>query len=549
METGRFLLAIVLMVAVIVVTNMLFGPEPPVPPAGGVDTVVVEVPAPRSTPEAPAERAPMPPAVTGAVPAGETDTVVVESPLYRYAFETRGSGIVSAQLLRWESFTRNGPVDLVEDTSGALLSYAVQAAGRRIPLETLPFEVVPAGGLVLEPGSGPETLTFRYRDPAGALVVELAYTFRPDDYAIGVSGEVRVAGDDAPYLLLELGPRLAVNEASAAEDLRALSYVVKSERAGIHSVSLNDVDAERVENGPLTWVAVRNKYFVAAAVAGTEEPFGGVIARPARADHAAELTTTLPVGRDGAVDFVLYLGPQEHERLAALGHDLDDVNPIGWRVFRPIIEPLADVITWALVGMHRALSLAYGWVLILFGILVRVLLWPLNSRAMRSQMKNMEIQPRIKEIQERYRNNPEKLQQEMLRLYREEGFNPLGGCLPLLIPFPVLITLFFVFQNTIEFRGVEFLWLPDLSRPDPFYILPIVLGASMFLLQWMSMRTTPSPNPQMKMMLWFMPAFMVIIFLNLAAGLNLYYAASNLASIPQQLQISRERRRYQAARA
>ena len=115
----------------------------------------------------------------------------------------------------------------------------------------------------------------------------------------------------------------------------------------------------------------------------------------------------------------------------------------------------------------------------------------------------------------------------------------------MLLPFPVLITLFFVFQSTILFRGVDFLWLPDLSRHDPLYILPIVLGVSMFAMQWLSLRTTPQPNPQMKMMMWFMPAFMMVIFLRLASGLNLYYAASTLASIPQQIQIMNERKKAQ----
>ena len=136
----------------------------------------------------------------------------------------------------------------------------------------------------------------------------------------------------------------------------------------------------------------------------------------------------------------------------------------------------------------------------------------------------------------------------MLRLYKEEGFNPVGGCLPMLIPFPLLIALFFVFQSTIEFRGVSFLWLPDLSQADPLYILPVLLGASMFALQWLSMRTAVDQNPQMKFMMYFMPLFMTIIFLNFASGLNLYYAAMNVASVPQQLQIMRERKRWQASR-
>jgi YidC/Oxa1 family membrane protein insertase len=177
---------------------------------------------------------------------------------------------------------------------------------------------------------------------------------------------------------------------------------------------------------------------------------------------------------------------------------------------------------------------------------MRGLLWPLNAKAMRSQLKTMELQPRMKEIQEKYKEKPEQLQKEMMRLYKEEGFNPLGGCLPMLIPWPVLITLFFVFQNTIEFRGVEFLWLPDLSRPDPLYLLPVVLGLSLFALQFMNMRATGSDNPQQKMLMYFMPVMMTVIFLNFASGLNLYYAASNVASLPQQIQIIGERKRAKA---
>jgi len=172
-------------------------------------------------------------------------------------------------------------------------------------------------------------------------------------------------------------------------------------------------------------------------------------------------------------------------------------------------------ITWALLQMHSALGLGYGWVLILFGFLVRFVLWPLNATAMRSQMKNMEMQPRIKEIQARYKGNPEQLQKEMLRLYKEEGFNPMGGCLPMFLPFPVLITLFFVFQGTIEFRGVSFLWLPDLSRADPLYILPVALGLSMFVQQWLNTRSMKDQPAQMKYMTWIMPIFLTVLCLYL----------------------------------
>jgi YidC/Oxa1 family membrane protein insertase len=217
------------------------------------------------------------------------------------------------------------------------------------------------------------------------------------------------------------------------------------------------------------------------------------------------------------------------------------VNPYGW-VLRPIIQPIANIIARILVWMHQTFSVAYGWVLILFGIAVRIVLWPLNQKAMRSSMAMQAVQPEIKAIQERHKQDPQQLQKEMMKLYKEHGVNPLGGCLPMLLPMPVLFALFFVFRETIEFRGVPWLWIPDLSRADPLYIIPVVMGLSMFVVSKLGQRGVP-PNPQTKMMLYFMPGMLTVLFLKFSAGLNLYYAVSNIASIPQQWMISQERLR------
>ena len=195
--------------------------------------------------------------------------------------------------------------------------------------------------------------------------------------------------------------------------------------------------------------------------------------------------------------------------------------------------------------MHETLNLGYGWVLILFGLAMRVLLWPLNQKAMRSSMAMQAVQPEMKAVQERYKEDPQRMQQEVMKLYKEHGVNPLGGCLPMLIPMPILFALFFVFRETIEFRGVPFLWLPDLSRPDPLFIIPIAMGLSMFGVMRIGQIGVP-PNPQTKMMLYVMPGFLTFIFLKLSAGLNLYYAVSNIASIPQQWLIAQQRLKRQA---
>jgi YidC/Oxa1 family membrane protein insertase len=164
---------------------------------------------------------------------------------------------------------------------------------------------------------------------------------------------------------------------------------------------------------------------------------------------------------------------------------------------------------------------------------------------MRANMQLQSVQPLMKEIQEKHKNDPQKVQQEMFKLYKEHGVNPLGGCWPMLLPMPVLFALFFVFQNTIELRGASFLWLPDLSRPDPLYIIPVLMGLSMFGLSKVG-QMGMEPNPQMKMMLYVMPAMMTFLFLNFASGLNLYYAVSNIASIPQQWLLARERQKRTA---
>jgi YidC/Oxa1 family membrane protein insertase len=416
-----------------------------------------------------------------------------------------------------------------------------------VDLGALPF-TPSTRHLVLAENGAPQTLRLTHTS-AQYGTIEVLYEFVPDDYLIEVKVTAR-GQRPADRLYVNLGPTLAINEARASEDQHALAYVVNSRDRGIQSLPLRSLKEQRIEEGPLDWVALKNKYFVTAAVVDTtagSRPFGGLIANDHQARYAASLTATLPPTDDGSFSYRLYLGPQEYERLVAVGSKFQDVNPMGWRVFRPILRPLAAIITWALITIHGILNISYGWVLILFGILIRLAMWPLNAKAMRSQMKSMELQPRLKEIQTRYKDQPEQLQREMLKFYKEEGFNPMGGCLPMLIPMPVLITLFFVFQNFIEFRGVPFLWLPDLSRADPYYILPIVLGATIFVQQIISMKTMP-PNPQMKFMLYFMPLFMVVIFLNLASGLNLYYAAQNLPGFFQQLQMTKERVRYQRER-
>jgi YidC/Oxa1 family membrane protein insertase len=484
-----------------------------------------------------------PPVADGAT----DDTVRVTSPLYTYGISSRGGRLVQATLSHYRSMApenRGAPAQLIPPAS-RLLGLTLVRGQDTIPLHDWPFTVSPRSLEV----TGPAEL--KLSGSRDGITVDLTYSFRPDDYQIGVAGQVTPVGPNGGLLRVALGPTIANTEADSNENHRALALVTKhneTERADFAGLKPGE---PKTVSGPFEWAAIKSKYFV-TAVLTLDSTRGGISGATATAPPAtsgkpshANVELSMPLPPSGSFGFTAYVGPMEMNRLRHIGHGFDDVNPYGWPGFRTIIRPVAAGVRWLLVWMHQHLHLAYGLVLIIFGILVRAILWPLNQKAMRANMQLQAVQPMMKEIQEKYKNDPQKVQQEMFKLYKEHGVNPLGGCWPMLLPMPVLFALFFVFQNTIELRGASFLWLPDLSRPDPLFIIPVIMGLSMWGLTKVG-QVGMEPNPQMKMMLYIMPVMMTFLFLNFASGLNLYYAVSNIASIPQQWMLARERKKRAA---
>ncbi|HSH74411.1 MAG TPA: membrane protein insertase YidC [Longimicrobiales bacterium] len=560
----RFLLAVVLMFVVLIGTNLLFPPAAPeetaVPEGAVSDSVAAEQASDVGSASAP-EVPRVPPGVSpGAAPDADAPGVEadvatpdperrvrVEGPLYDLEFSTYGARLVAAELPLFQALNREGVVDLIPEGSTDVWGQRLVVGTDTLDLERTPFRVEPQEGLRLSEGGAPQDLRFVAERPEGGFGFEIVYTFDPELYLIGVSG--RVEGLERPLLLTSLGEGLAFAEADSADEARMMAYVQNHLRDGIDSTPLSRAEPAIVP-GPLVWAAFRSKFFVMAMLAGASDEaasdadyLGGLIVAESALPERPHVTAAQSVGNDGRFQYRLFAGPQEYARLSSLGQGMEEVNPYGWRFFRPIIRPFVSIIMAVLVFLHTNLSIGYGWVLVVFGVAMRVVLWPLNQKAMKAQLRNMAVQPLVQDIQKQYKDNPERLQKEMMRLYKEHGFNPLAGCVPMLLPWPVLIALFFVFQNTIELRGVPFLWLPDLSARDPLYILPILLAVSMFLMQWVSLRSLDQPNPQMKMMMWLMPGMMLFIFMNLASGLNLYYATANIATIPQQVWIANERKK------
>lgn len=539
----RFLLALILTAVVVIATPWLFGTQSSraVNKAQRDTAVVADTAASRrSDSQVTAVEQPTISAATDSgLPAVQTqaETTSVSLSLVDYTFSNRGAVPISVDLKSYKALDGSKQNVTLQSKSGHLISYRLFLPGDTVNLGQVQFQA---------DTSRPNSLTYHANTHGADIAIR--YTFAPDSYLVRVSGEVRHPSANNGFIALEMPTSLRSAEADSLDDQQHLAYAVKPQRENARGIPFSKLDPgeRRLETGPITWVAAKNKYFIVGVLTPTGgTPFAEVAItggpRTGRRATQASAIAVEPI-RNGTFSFELYTGPQEWRRLLALGRGFENSNPYGG-FLQGVVQPFATIVMRILLWMRATLSLSYGWVLVIFGVAVRLLLWPLNQKAMRTSMKMSRLQPELAEIQKRYKADPQRMQSEIMRVYRDHGMSPfssLSGCLPMLLPMPILFALFFVFQNTIEFRGVPFLWLADISLKDPYFIVPIVMGLSMFVLSIIGMRNSP-PNPQAKMMAYVLPLMMTVFFLNLASGLNLYYAVQNLTAIPQQWLISNER--------
>ena len=544
----RTLLALLLTAIVIVATPIIFpAPRRPAPDSlaiadSAADSsraapTVTAVPPAGTISAAPSAPAPAPVVAPAVV---ETTTVVTNRATYRFE---NGAGTPASVLLRDYRSLRPGTerdalVDLVPEGDRLFRLHVVRATDT-LALDGAQFRA----DAQRREGS---TIVQSFTSTGLATPVTITYRFPVDSFLVHVEGSV--AGAATPgRVFVTLPSRLPSAEANVEEDTRSLALGYKRGNDDVQSHKFSDLDSAEIvaDTGAIRWMTERNKYFAVAVMPASDSAFRAVSFRGGARSNGlatgASGTAVLPF--DGQ-RFALrvYAGPQAWEALKATAPDLENLNPYGGWI-HGMVQPFTTIVMRMLLWMRHTFDVGYGWVLVIFGVLVRLLLWPLNQNAMRSSIKMQRIQPQLAELQKKHADNPERQRDAMLKLYQEHGmspFTPVLGCLPMLLPMPILFALYFVFQNTIELRGVEFLWLPDLSLKDPYYITPIFMGISMFVLSWIGMKGMP-PSPQSKMMLYAMPVVFTVIFWNFASGLNLYYAVQNVAALPQQWLLAHER--------
>jgi YidC/Oxa1 family membrane protein insertase len=286
-------------------------------------------------------------------------------------------------------------------------------------------------------------------------------------------------------------------------------------------------------SGATKWVATRTKYFVAALVPLSREGMGfSASGRRSFAFSRGEEIETKRIGVSVEMPlqaatslkdkFMIYVGPINYHILKGYGAGLDRIVNLGWK----IIRPFSIAILWLFLNLHKAIP-NYGLVIILFTVLMKVAFHPLTRKSTTATLKMQALQPKLAQLKERYKKDPARLNQETMKLYKQSGVNPLGGCLPLLFQMPVFYGLFVVFRSTIELRGAKFmLWLTDLSQMDPYYVLPIVMAVAMFWQQKISIK-----DPKQAMLVYFMPVLFFFFFFRFPAGLTLYWTMFNILSL------------------
>ncbi len=490
---------------------------------------------------------------------GQARTLTIETDLYQAQLSTRGATLVSLKLKRYKQYDFETPVQLVDTTKpGALSLVFTTPTNHLVDTRTLLFETATTAD-TLHVTDAPVEVVFEA--PLGTGRIRQVYTFSPQDYEVLLRIEQEQAATFSTIEGYELVWNGGVPFAERDRDDEARHSGVFARSGGeVEKVTL---DRQRTEEkrlaGQVDWVAVKNKFFTAilmptGTTRGAElvgERMGAVEDPNYWEDYAARLL--MPRPEPGQVDtFRLYLGPMEYFRLARYDLDLYNMVDYGWDAFEWMTRPLAKFIFIPLFTFLGRLLGNYGLAIIAFALLVKIALYPLTRASFRSIAQMRELQPELEAIREKYADNPQKQQEAMLKLYREKKVNPLGGCLPMLLQWPVLIALWQYFQQSLIVRQQAFLWAKDLSAPDPILHLPfkiplygdfvagftLLMGISMILQMRIQSASTP-PNPQTKILTYIFPIFIFAIFNRLSSALNLYYLCYNIFSAIQQFFINR----------
>jgi YidC/Oxa1 family membrane protein insertase len=513
------------------------------PPAGASGGGVADVPVASATPSTSAAAAsgtaaPAP----GAQAAAQGERIDIGTDRVKASFDSIGGALVRLELLGYRDSADPGRNVVLFDRSSERL-YLAQTGlitaqpGVQLPTHLTPMTAAPGPRELAGDANG---LSLRFESqPVDGVKLVKTYRFERGSYVIGVRHEVinESAAPVNPQLYLQLA-----RDGNAPAGEASFSYstftgpAMYPDAGKFQKLDFKNIDkgkADHVKQADDGWIAMVQHYFASAWLLKEATPREFRVAKVA--DNHYSVAMVLPFGEvapgaSKAHDAQLFAGPQEEKKLAALAPGLELVKDYGW--FTILAKPLF----WLLDQLHQWLG-NWGWSIVALVVLLKIAFYWLNASAYRSMAKMKAINPRVMELRERHKDNPQQMQQEMMRIYREEKVNPLGSCLPIVVQMPFFFALYWVLLSSVEMRNAPWIgWITDLSAKDPWFILPILMTLSSLFQVWLN--PTP-PDPTQAKMMWIMPLAFSFMFFFFPAGLVLYWFTNNILSIAQQWLINK----------
>ena len=497
-------------------------------PAGQSAPVPSVAPVPSAGPAVPGTVA----VPTGAAPAAtRAATAKVRTDLFVAEISAQGGDIVRLELTRHpDSEDKSKPFVLFDNGGKHLYQAQSGLLGEGLPNHKTEWRLG-SGEYAMQDGANELEVRLEANGGNGAKIAK-TYAFKRGSYLIEVRQEGAAAGAHAYYQLTRDG-KSAEGQGNAMM-MGATTFTgpaVYTEAEKYQKVEFADIQknkakfAQKADNG---WLGMVQHYFVSAwlpAKGAAREFYMRKVG-----DDLYSAGVIVPVGADGVSRIGLYAGPQEQDKLEKIAPGLELVVDYGW------LTVIAAPLFWVLGAIHKLVG-NWGWAIIGLTVLLKLAFFPLSAASYKSMAKMRVLTPKLMKLKETYGDDKQRLNQEMMALYKREKVNPLGGCLPVLVQIPVFIALYWVLLGTVEMRNAPWLgWIGDLSVKDPYYVLPLVMGATMFIQT--KLNPTPPDPIQAKVML-LMPVIFTFMFLWFPAGLVLYWTVNNVLSIAQQWQITR----------
>ena len=465
------------------------------------------------------------------VPPVVRETVSVKTDVLKLTFDGQGGALVHAELLQYAS--ENGsdkPFVLFDDSAERVYIAQTGLVGGNFPTHKTVMSLLPDER---ELKDGSDVVQVRFESPEqDGVKLRKTFTIQRGAYDLAVKHEVINTGTApvSPQLYLQLmrdGNLLDAGNAFYSTFTGPAVYSEAGKYQKIEFKNIADGKAEFEKSANNGYVAMVQHYFASAWLLGQGIERDNFVRKVGDNLYTAGMITplgTINPGETKTLDARLFAGPQLEKVLEQLAPGLELVKDYGW------LTILAKPLYWLLDKIHGVLG-NWGWSIVGLVLFLKILFYWLNAKAYSSMAKMKAVNPRIMEMRERLKNNPQQMQQEMMRIYREEKVNPMGGCFPIMIQIPVFIALYWVLLSSVEIRHAHWLWIGDLAAKDPLFILPVLMMLSSLLQT--ALNPVP-PDPMQAKLMWFMPLIFSVMFFMFPAGLVLYWLTNNILSIAQQ---------------